>query len=187
MSIPTSPSQTVGPYLKIGLEWEDGPLAVAPGTPGAITLRGAVLDGAGDRVPDGFVETWQADPDGRFDHPSDPRGAVAYPGFRAFGRCSTGPDGEFEILTLKPGRVPDGEGGWLAPHINVSVFARGLLDRVITRIYFADEPEANAVDPVLALLPDDSARATLIAAVVDGGYRFDVHLQGEKETVFFTV
>ena len=182
----TTPSATVGPYLAIGLSWEDGPYAVWPGTPGAIWRRGAVLDGAGDRVPDALVETWQADPDGRFDHPDDPRGAAAYPGFRGFGRSQTVEGGEYAICTLKPGRVPDGEGGLQAPHVDVSLFARGLLDRVVTRIYFADEAEANAQDVVLRGLPEDR-RQTLVATPTDDGYRLDLYLQGDRETVFFAV
>jgi protocatechuate 3,4-dioxygenase, alpha subunit len=183
----TTPSATVGPYLAIGLTWEDGPDAVAPDTPGAIWIRGTVFDGSGAAVPDGMVETWQADPDGRFDHPDDPRGAVARPGFRGFGRSHTVDGGEYAIRTLKPGRVPDGNGGLQAPHIDVSVFARGMLDRVVTRIYFADEAEANAEDAVLGTLPDDAARRTLIATPTDDGYRLDIHLQGDRETVFFAV
>ena len=184
--LPTTPSATVGPYLSIGLTWDDGPYAVAPETPGAIWIRGTVHDGLEEPITDALVETWQADPDGRFDHPDDPRGASAYPGFRGFGRSQTVPDGEFAICTLKPGRVPDGQGGLQAPHIDVSVFARGLLDRVVTRIYFPDEAEANAEDAVLRGLPEDR-RGTLIARKTDDGYRFDVHLQGERETVFFAV
>ncbi len=183
----TTPSATVGPFLAIGLTWADGPYAVAEGTPGAIWLRGRVFDGNGDLVPDAMVETWQADPDGRFASPDDPRGAAAYPGFRGLGRSSTvEPAGEFGVFTLKPGRVPDGEGGLQAPHIDVSVFARGVLDRVVTRIYFADEAEANAQDAVLRSLPEDR-RDTLIATPTDDGYRFDIHLQGDRETVFFAV
>jgi protocatechuate 3,4-dioxygenase alpha subunit len=182
-----TPSATVGPYLSIGLTWDDGPYAVAEGTPGAIWLRGRVFDGTGALVPDGMIETWQADPDGRFPHPDDPRGAVTRPGFRGLGRSHTVPSGEYAILTLKPGRVPDGEGGLQAPHVDVSVFARGLLDRVVTRIYFADEAEANAEDPVLTALPDDASRRTLIAQPSEDGYVLDIHLQGEDETVFFAV
>ena len=182
----TTPSATVGPYLAIGLTWEDGPFAVAPDTDGAIWIRGTVVDGNGDVVPDAMVETWQADPDGRFDHPDDPRGAVAHPGFRGFGRAHT-VDGEYAICTLKPGRLPDGDGGLQAPHLDVSVFARGLLDRVVTRIYFADEAAANAEDAVLRSLPDDAARGTLIATPTEDGYRLDIRLQGERETVFFVV
>ena len=184
----TTPSATVGPYLAIGLTWADGPYAVAEGTEGAIWLRGRVFDGNGDLVPDAMIETWQADPDGRFAHPDDPRGPSTVPGFRGFGRSHTvEPPGEYAVLTLKPGRVPDGEGGLQAPHVDVSVFARGLLDRVVTRIYFADEAAANAEDVVLAGLPDDAARRTLIARPGEDGYVLDIHLQGDDETVFFAV
>jgi protocatechuate 3,4-dioxygenase alpha subunit len=183
----TTPSATVGPYLAIGLSWEDGPDAVQEGTPGAIWLRGRLTDGNGDVVPDGLVETWQADPDGRFDHPDDPRGRSSYPGFRGFGRSMTVDGGEYAVRTLKPGRVPDGDGGLQAPHVDVSVFARGMLDRVVTRIYFADEAEANAEDAVLRSLPDDASRQTLIAQPTEDGYRLDIALQGDTETVFFAV
>ena len=185
----TTPSQTVGPFLSIALRWPDGPEVVQEGAPGAFWLRGRVLDGQGEVVTDALVETWQADPDGRFDHPDDPRGAAAptpLPGFRGFGRSETR-GGEWAVRTVKPGRVPDGDGGLQAPHLDVSVFARGLLDRVVTRIYFADEPDANAQDPVLASLPDDAARGTLIAQPSEDGYRLDLVLQGSDETVFFDV
>jgi len=177
----TTPSQTVGPFFALGLPWEDGPFVVPAGTPGAIEVRGRVLDGAGDPVPDALVETWQADPDGRFDHPDDPRGRV--PGFRGFGRCPTTPDGGWRIVTRKPGPVPGPGGATQAPHLAVSLFARGLLDRVVTRIYFGDEPGANAADPLLARL-DDARRATLIAAPDAGGYVLDLHLQGDRQTAF---
>ena len=167
----TTPSQTVGPYFSIGLPWPDGPTVVEPGTDGAITLSGHVLDGEGAPVPDALIETWQAGPDGSFDS-----------GFRGFGRAATDEDGRWEITTVKPGRVDDAQ----APHIDVSVLARGLLNRVVTRIYFADEAEANAADPVLAGL-SEAQRATLVAEPADGGYRFDVHLQGADETAFFTL
>jgi protocatechuate 3,4-dioxygenase alpha subunit len=182
----TTPSSTVGPYLAIGLTWEGGEFVVPADTPAAIWLRGTVFDGNGDPVSDAMVETWQADPDGRFDHPDDPRGAARYPGFTGFGRAQTVPDGAYAICTLKPGRVPDGEGGLQAPHVDVSLFARGLLDRVVTRIYFADEAEANAQDVVLTGLPEDR-RETLIATPTDDGYRLDLYLQGDRETVFFAV
>jgi protocatechuate 3,4-dioxygenase alpha subunit len=180
-----TPSATVGPYLAIGLTWPDGELAAAEGTPGGFWIRGRVFDGAGDVVPDAMVETWQADPDGGFASPEDPRGPASYPGFRGYARAQT-LSGEFAVFTVKPGRVPDGEGGLQAPHIDVSVFARGLLDRVVTRIYFADEAEANAEDAVLRALPEDR-RQTLLATPGDDGYRFDIHLQGDAETVFFAV
>ncbi len=194
-----TPSQTVGPFLAIGLPWDDGPFVVAPGTPGSIVIEGRVLDGAGQPVPDALVETWQADPDGRFDHPDDPRGPVAAAGsFRGFGRSATGPDGNYRIVTLRPGPLPCPGGGTEAPHLDVSVFARGLLDRVVTRIYFSDETEANAADPVLASLTD-GRRATLIALTdagaadadaadgTGGRFRFDIRLQGDGETAFFDV
>jgi len=169
-----TPSQTVGPYLSIGLTWEDGPYVVAADAPGGFWIRGEVRDGAGALVPDALVETWQADPDGQF-------GAA----FRGFGRCPTDDDGRYAIRTRKPGVVLSADGAPQAPHLDVSVFARGLLHRVVTRIYFADEP-ANATDPVLSSVPEDR-RPTLIATRADDGYRFDIHLQGNDETVFFRV
>ena len=184
MTLGITPSQTVGPYLHIGLPWPDGPYVVPEGTPGAIWIRGRVFDGDGEPVGDGLVETWQADPEGRFDHPDDPRGQVT--GFRGFGRCATErADGSYAILTLKPGPVPAAD-GLQAPHIDVSVFARGLLNRVVTRIYFADEAEVNAADPVLALVPEE-LRPTLVAEPTEDGYRFDIRLQGDEETCFFDV
>jgi protocatechuate 3,4-dioxygenase alpha subunit len=212
-----TPSQTVGPFFAMRLPWPEGPFVVPEGTPGAITIVGRVLDGAGYPVPDALIETWQADPEGRFAHPDDPRGASVsgYRSFRGFGRCPTSPDGSYRIVTLKPGPLPCPEadggagGGMEAPHLNVSVFARGMLDRVVTRMYFPDEAEANAADPVLSSLPEPDRRGTLIAVPVDvtpdpegpgvadgpdgagGGVssvlRFDVRLQGDNETVFFDV
>jgi protocatechuate 3,4-dioxygenase alpha subunit len=182
-----TPSATVGPFLAIGLSWPDGPWAAAEGIDGGIWLRGRLFDGAGDPVPDAMVETWQADPDGGFASPEDPRGVSSCPGFRGYARAQTiEPPGEFAVHTVKPGRVPDGEGGLQAPHIDVSVFARGLLDRVVTRIYFADEPDANAEDAVLRDLSGEQRR-TLVAEPTGDGYRLDIHLQGDHETVFFAV
>jgi protocatechuate 3,4-dioxygenase, alpha subunit len=161
---------------------------VPEGTPGAITIAGRVLDGAGEPVAEGLVETWQAGPDGRFAHPDDPRGSSQTPGFRGFGRCMTDPAGRYHIVTLRPGPLPAGGGAWEAPHLDVSVFARGLLDRVVTRIYFPDEQAANDADPVLRSVAGPARRATLIAAAGQPGeYRFDIRLQGELETVFFDV
>jgi len=183
-----TPSQTVGPYFSFGLEWEDGPFAVAAGTEGAIRIEGRLLDGLGNPVPDGLIETWQADPDGRFAHPDDPRGAVAWDGFRGFARCPVDDEGRWSILTLKPGPVPGPRGSTQAPHLAVSVLARGVLVRLATRIYFGDEEAANAADPVLGSLRGGEAeRRTLIAAPVEGGYRLDIHLQGPDETVFFAI
>ncbi len=134
--LPLTPSQTVGPFLTLALPWPDGPFVVPADTPGAIMITGRLFDGAGEPVPDGLVETWQADADGRFDHPDDPRGAAGN-GFRGFGRSATGPDGSFRIVTLRPGPLPCPDGQTEAPHLDVSVFCRGLLDRVVTRIYLA--------------------------------------------------
>jgi protocatechuate 3,4-dioxygenase alpha subunit len=183
----TTPSQTVGPFFAIGLPWEGGPQAVPADTPGAIRITGMVHDGRGEPVPDSLIETWQADAEGRFPDLHGHGGASQLPGFRGFARSSTEDGkGRFEILTVKPGPVPWPAGGLQAPHIAVSVFARGMLHRCVTRIYFADEPEANAADPVLARVPE-TRRSTLLAEPADGGYRFDIRLQGADETVFFAV
>jgi protocatechuate 3,4-dioxygenase, alpha subunit len=182
MSDLITPSQTVGPFLSLGLTWTDGHLVVPEGTPGAVRIAGRLLDGAGAPVPDGVVETWQADADGRFDHPDDPRGASGS-GFGGFGRCSTDDEGRYQIVTVKPGAIGDGQ----APHIDVTVLARGLLQHVVTRIYFPDETEANAADPLLSSLPPERA-ATLVAQPVGAGeLRFDIRLQGEGETVFLQI
>jgi protocatechuate 3,4-dioxygenase, alpha subunit len=187
MTLLHTPSQTVGPFLSIALSGEHWPYAVPVGTPGAFWLRGKVLDGAGETIPDALVETWQADQRGRFDHPDDPRGAQRseLPGFRGFGRSET-LDGEYAIHTVKPGRVPDGAGGLQAPHLDLTILARGLLDRLVTRVYFADEAAANAEDPVLAAV-DPALRERLVATPSDDGYRLDLVLQGDRETVFFRV
>ena len=178
-------SQTVGPYLSIGLPWPDGPFVVPDGTPGAIWIRGIVTDGGGEPIPDALVETWQADPAGRFAHPEDAGGGGTT--FRGFGRCPTDADGAFAVLTLKPGSVPGPDGRPQAPHIDVSVFARGLLKQLVTRLYFGDEAVANGSDPVLGSIAAAAARATLVAVPTDDGYRFDIRLQGDHETVFFDV
>jgi protocatechuate 3,4-dioxygenase, alpha subunit len=210
VSLATTPSQTIGPFFSHALPWPDGPFVVPEGTPGAVRISGRVLDGAGEPVPDAMIETWQADPDGRFAHPDDPRGERGEPGtgppenhggvlgtpgtgppespaFRGFGRCHTDDAGRYQIVTVKPGPLPTPGGGVEAPHLDVSVFARGLGHRLVTRVYFPDEAEANAADPVLSSLPDPAARATLVATADGDGLRFDVHLQGAGETVFFDV
>ena len=178
-----TPSQTVGPFFSHALTWEDGPFVVAADAPGAFWLRGTVYDGAGEPVPDAMIETWQASPDGRFDHPDDPRGPV--PGFRGFGRSATDVDGRWGVRTVRPGPVPAADGRPQAPHLDLSVFARGLLDRVVTRVYLPDEP-SNVDDPVLASVPEP-LRGTLVALPAADGYTFDIRLQGERETVFFSV
>jgi protocatechuate 3,4-dioxygenase alpha subunit len=187
MIFATTPSQTVGPYFAIGLPYDDGNLVVPKGTAGAFTLRGTVYDGEGTAVPDHLIETWQPDGDGRFADLRGYGGASKLPGFRGFARVGfeVG-DGNYEILTVKPGRVYDARGVLQAPHIDMSVFARGTLHRVVTRVYFADEAEANASDPLLARVPAER-RHTLLAEPSDAGYVFDIHLQGEGETVFLAV
>jgi protocatechuate 3,4-dioxygenase alpha subunit len=180
-----TPSQTVGPFFELALPWREGPWVMPEGAAGAIQIRGRLLDGRGDPVPDGLIETWQADSRGRLPHlreAGSPAGS-----FRGFGRCATDPEGWYKILTSKPGPIRDWNGILHAPHILVSVFARGLLKRAVTRIYFPDEPSANEADSVLASIGEASARATLIAATADGGYRFDIRLQGQGETVFFDI
>ena len=181
-----TPSQTVGPYFAIGLPWDAGPHAVAPGTAGAITIAGSVYDGAGEPVPDHLIETWQADPQGRYADLHGHGGGRALEGFRGFARCGTEDgDGSFEILTVKPGRVPGPGGALQAPHIDVSVFARGMLHRCVTRIYFADEPDANAQCPVLSRVPAQRRGTLLAQPAGERAYRFDIRLQGAGETVFF--
>jgi protocatechuate 3,4-dioxygenase alpha subunit len=188
-----TPSQTVGPYLHIGLvpgpygvREVFSPVVADAGMPGThIRIEGRVLDGAGAVMPDAMLEIWQADAQGRYAHPADGR-PLASNSFRGFGRAATDKDGGFFFATVKPGQVKGPDGALQAPHINVGLFARGLLKRLFTRIYFAGEP-ANAADPILALVPAER-RATLLAKpdpAKPGLWRFDIHLQGPEETVFY--
>lgn len=194
--LPQTPSQTVGPYFAYGLSGDQygygfaavvqGDVAV-PDTEGEhIRIEGRVLDGEGKAVNDALIEIWQADAQGRYAHPSDPRPSNA--AFRGFGRFGTGtdPHNRFVFRTIKPGRVDAVQ----APHIAVIVTMRGMLNHVFTRLYFADEASANARDPVLQSVPPER-RHTLIAAretTPEGVlYRFDIRMQGDAETVFFDV
>jgi protocatechuate 3,4-dioxygenase, alpha subunit len=184
-----TPSQTTGPYLEIGLL--GGPISnrlVDESDARAIRVSGVLYDGAGDPVPDGLIEIWQANAAGRYAHPADDREEIALEdGFTGFGRSGTEAAGRFELLTVKPGRVPWVDGRPQAPHLLVGVFARGLLKRVATRMYFPDEEAANAEDPVLLGL-EPMERATLVARTEgDGGLRFDIVLQGPGQTTFFAV
>ncbi len=183
-----TPSQTSGPYLEIGLI--GGPIAnhlVDESHPHAIRISGVLLDGAGDPVPDGMIEIWQANAAGRYAHPADDRDEIVLDtGFTGFGRSGTAPDGSFAFVTVKPGRVPWVDGRLQAPHLLVGVLARGLLKRVATRMYFPDEEAANAEDPVLLGL-EPAERTTLVARAEDGALRFDVVLQGVGQTTFFAV
>jgi protocatechuate 3,4-dioxygenase, alpha subunit len=184
---PTTPSQTVGPYFAIGLPWDRGPQVVSPDTPGAIQITGHVYDGAGAPVPDFLLEIWQPDSEGRFADAHGYGGPSALEAFRGFGRYGVEQgDGTFQFVTVKPGPVPGPGGTTQAPHIDVSVFARGMLNRCVTRIYFADETQANAADPALARVPTER-RDTLIARPTEDGYAFDIRIQGVGETVFFKI
>jgi protocatechuate 3,4-dioxygenase alpha subunit len=187
-----TPFQTVGPFFDFGLIIPGGETIAQPSTAGRhIAVEGMVRDGAGDPVPDALVEIWQADAAGKYRHPAaDPpsagQGAGTDRSFDGFGRIPTGDDGRFAFTTVKPGRVPGPGRALQAPHLVVGVLARGVLTRLITRMYFEDDP-ANGEDPVLALVPE-GRRATLIARL-DGPdrYRFDIVLQGQGETVLFDV
>ena len=191
-----TPSQTVGPYFAYGLtpgskyEWNDAfsnDLVTPDVTGDRIRIAGQVFDGDGAVIPDAMLEIWQADGQGRYANPRDTR-ALPNAAFKGFGRCGAGAKGEFVFDTIKPGIVPDPDGKPQAPHILLAVFARGMLLHLYTRIYFDDEAEKNAADPVLALVPAER-RATLIAKRDAGSatYRLDIHLQGDNETVFFDV
>ena len=189
MSLQTTSSQTVGPYLHIGLTWLVTDNLVAPGVEGEpITIEGRVTDGDGKPVNDALVEIWQANRHGRYAHPEDTGTAPLEPAFTGFGRLPTDADGRFRFTTVKPGRVPAPGGGLQAPHINVTVFMRGMLAHLVTRIYFPGDP-ANADDAVLqAVAPE--RRPTLIAKPLGGSagaFEWNVRLQGEGETQFFDV
>ena len=179
MSAPLTPSQTVGPFFGVGLPLEKGQQVAPPGSAGVIRLEGQVLDGNGEPVPDALLEIWQSDARGRYRKVADGEAT-------GFGRCRTDAEGAFSFMTVKPGATPAPDGRPQAPHLNVTVFARGLLRHLVTRMYFPDEQEANATDPVLNLV-DAARRETLIAKSCGGVLHFDVRLQGERETVFFAI
>jgi protocatechuate 3,4-dioxygenase alpha subunit len=159
-----TPSQTIGPFFHDALLERDLTGLVQSDHPQAVEIRGAVYDGTGEPVPDAMLEVWQAD---------------------SFGRSGTDTDGSYSFVLVKPGPLPGPGGTRQAPHVNVSVFARGLLKRLITRIYFPDEQEANAEDPLLASIQDPALRQTLIARQDGDTLHFDIHLQGKNETAFF--
>jgi protocatechuate 3,4-dioxygenase alpha subunit len=182
-----TPSQTIGPfYFGTIIKGYHHDLA-PPGVAGErIDVVLTLHDAQGAVVPDGLLEIWQANSHGRYNHPDDRRNLPLDAGFDGFGRASTDSDGCSRFSTVKPGRVPWPAGGMQAPHINVSVFARGLLNRVATRLYFDGDP-ANAEDPVLKMV-DPARRATLIAKKDQAGrWRLPIHLGGPNETVFFDV
>ena len=181
----TTSSQTVGPYLHIGLTWLVTDDLTAPDVTGdRCVIAGRVLDADGQPVDDALVELWQANAFGRYRHPDDARDLPLEAGFDGFGRVPTNASGAFRFTTIKPGRVPAPDGTLQAPHVNVTVFMRGMLKQLKTRIYFPGDA-ANETDPVLASVPQ-ARRATLIAQPSGGDVlRFDVVLQGAGETVFF--
>jgi protocatechuate 3,4-dioxygenase alpha subunit len=188
MRLPPTPSQTVGPFFAVSLPAYVRSELVPPDAPGAVRIRGQVLDGDGEPVPDALVEIWQANAAGRYRHPADTRTDLPLDEtFTGFGRSGTDADGWFEFLTIKPGAVPGPDGTMQAPHIDVSIFARGLLKRLVTRLYFPDEEAANEADPILGSIAEDEGRASLIARHRDGGLQFDIQLQGDRQSVFFAV
>jgi protocatechuate 3,4-dioxygenase alpha subunit len=182
MADPT-PFQTVGPFFHLALPFARGGTVAGSVTGTRVVIEGTVRDGSGEPAADALIETWQADAAGRYHHAEDAGGAAAFDGFA---RVATDAGGRFTIETVKPGRTPGPGATWQAPHLLVGLVARGILTRLVTRVYFADEP-SNSEDPILALVPEDR-RATLLAArTSEGRYRFDVVLQGDGETVFFDV
>lgn len=188
MSPEYTPSQTIGPFFHDALVDRDRSELVPPDHPSAIRIEGVVYDGAGEVVPDAMVEIWQPNHAGRYDDPADDREDLPLDPetFSGFGRSDTRNGGRFSFVTVKPGPVPGPDGNTLqAPHVMLSVFARGLLKRIVTRVYFPDEEQANAADPVLASIEDLELRRTLIARAEGNAFRFDVHLQGEDQTAFF--
>jgi protocatechuate 3,4-dioxygenase alpha subunit len=187
--IPTG-SQTVGPFFQLGLT---GPMTLSriagPGAKGErVKLICRVLDGEGNPIHDAMLEVWQANADGKYHHPDDMQEKPIDPEFLGHGRAGTDGGGVCVFETIKPGRVPGGNSSVQAPHLNVSVFARGVLKRLATRVYFAGDP-ANSEDPVLALVPQD--RRDRLMACPDpnqtGAWRIDIQLCGDQESVFFDV
>ena len=177
-ALPVTPGQTVGPFFHYALPYDGDSQLVPPGSPGAVQLHGIVYDGAGVPVPDALLEVWQADADGRVVQQA---GSLHRDGwtFTGFGRAAVDPAGRYTFTTVRPGPTEDGS----APFIAMTVFARGLLNRLFTRVYLPDDEAALASDALLASVPSDR-RDTLVATADEHGYRFDVRLQGEDETVF---
>lgn len=181
-------SQTVGPFFHLGCT-ERSSIAslVTPETKGErIRITCRVLDGNGEPVSDAMIEIWQANAQGKYDHPDDKQDKLIDPAFRGFGRQATDETGICTFETIKPGRVPGNDGSLQAAHINISVFARGVMQRLATRIYFAGDP-AIVNDPVLGLVPEDRRHTLLAQRSGAGEWSFDIHLCGENETVFFDV
>jgi protocatechuate 3,4-dioxygenase alpha subunit len=185
-----TPSQTVGPFFHLGFFGPRSLGALAgPGAKGKrVQIVCRVFDGDGVPLPDAMLEVWQANADGKYRHPDDKQGKPLDPAFNGFGRFPTSGDGSCVFETVRPGSVPGGNNSMQAPHLNISIFARGLLKRAATRLYFLDDP-ANMEDPVLALVPE-KRRSTLLAHPDFGDssvWCFDIYLSGERETVFFDI
>jgi protocatechuate 3,4-dioxygenase alpha subunit len=184
-----TPSQTVGPFYTLGLTVKPMNILAKETTQGEhIRIEGQVFDGDGQTVPDALIEIWQANAYGRYNHPDDKQEKPLDPSFMGWGRSGTDKKGAYFFETIKPGAVPGSADSVQAPHIDVTVFARGMLVHAFTRIYFGGEP-ANETDPVLSSIKNKARRRTLIAGREDREgkplYRFDIRLQGENETVFF--
>src|SRR6266487_3358967 len=191
-TFPLTGSQTVGPFFAPALLREDARRNVLtrPETVGErIRIEGRVLDGDGVPVPDAMVEIWQANAHGRYNHPADQGSAPLDPSFLGFGRSGTEEDGSYWFETVKPGSVAFDEERLQAPHICVTVFSRGLLNHLVTRLYFEDE-QTNTEDPILQFVPDER-RSTLLARRENREgiivYRFDIVMQGAGETAFFNL
>jgi protocatechuate 3,4-dioxygenase alpha subunit len=185
LSLFATGSQTVGPFLHIGLDWLVTRNIAGRGVKGErISVSGRLLDADGVGVSDGLIEIWQANSHGKYAHPEDRQAKPLERGWRGFGRVPTDAEGAFRFSTIKPGRVPGPDGKLQAPHLVVAVFMRGLLKHLATRMYFPDEP-ANADDPILNLVPS-LRRATLVAKrAPKGALEWNIRLQGADETVFF--
>jgi len=187
VSLQATTSQTVGPFFKIGLQWLYRDNLVGEGVSGErVTIQGRIFDGDGVPVPDAIVEIWQANAHGKYAHPEDTQDKPLEPGFKGYGRVPANPEGGFRFATIKPGPVPGPNGKDQAPHIAISIFMRGVLRRLVTRIYFPDDPR-NAADFILNLV-EPARRATLIAKKTAGDLsvlEWNVVLQGPDETVFF--
>jgi protocatechuate 3,4-dioxygenase, alpha subunit len=182
----TTSSQTIGPYLHIGMDWAVNPEFAGPKVKGErINVTGRMVDGDGAPVNDAMLEIWQANSYGRYAHPEDMRDLPLDEGFTGWGRVTTDEDGRFRFSTIKPGRVPAEGGGLQAPHLNVTIFMRGMLKQLVTRMYFEGDA-ANAQDPVLSRVPQPR-RATLFARPSGDVLEWNIVLQGERETVFFDV
>ena len=193
-------SQTAGPYVHIGCtpnftgitgvydqDLGSGSMVNDETRGERITIRGRVIDGAGAPLRDALVEIWQADADGFYNSPSETRGK-ADPNFFGWARCPGDMDtGEFVLETIKPGRIPYRDGRWMAPHVNFWIVARGINIGLNTRMYFSDEEQANAEDPILARIEHRVRVPTLIGKREEDTVTFDIYLQGDKETIFFDI